>query len=245
MGRARKRGEPMSLIPYPQVPAYPGVPTIPRTAPGEPSINIALSNLNAKLPTTATAPTWGIFDSNGDPLYTPTNISTLSTFSIGFSRAMNISDFPIEAGAAGQGAAFASFNKVWQPANPIVTLAISGSDQDLSAFLATLDAATISTNLYTVVTPDASYVGYSIESYSYQRTAQRGATMLMVEISLKEILQVQPAYSSVAPTPINSPQSPAAVPPVNSGLVVPATPAQASASSALRGIVIGVGPGVN
>lgn len=228
----------MPLIPYPDVPAYPGVPAILRTAPGQPSIAIALSNVSAALPTTAAAPVWGIFDSEGDALYTPTNSGTLSTFSLAFVRSMNISDFPIEANASGQGAAFASFNKVWQPANPIVTLALSGPDSDLTAFLAALDAACISTELYSVVTPDAAYVGYSIESYSYQRTAQRGATMLMVEISLKQILQVQPSYSS---SPINSPQSPSAASPENEGLIGTGTPSQSALSNLLSGPVLGVG----
>lgn len=214
----------MPLIPYPNVSAYPGVPVIPRTAPGKPAVNISLSNVNAVLPTPLASPVWGIFDSTGAALYTPTSRGTLSVFSISFMRSMNISDFPIEANSSGQGAAFASFNKVWQPANPFVTFALSGSEFDLSAFLAALDAATASTELYTVITPDANYVGYSIESYSYQRTAQRGATMLMVEVSLKEILQITPSYSNSTPSLyIRSPQSPSANYLVNGGFLSSST----------------------
>ena len=204
----------MTLIPYPNVPAYPGVPPIPRTAPGSPAIDVALANPQEPAPaqtqSVSYAEQWGIYNSvSGKPLYKPVDGGTLSFFSLAYVRRMQISDFPIEANASGQGAAFASFNKVWQPANPIVTLALSGPDSDLTAFLAALDAACISTELYSVVTPDAAYVGYSIESYSYQRTAQRGATMLMVEISLKQILQVQPSYSEIS-NRHKSPQSPSA-----------------------------------
>lgn len=220
----------MSLIPYPNVPPYPGVPTIPRASPGSPNTEISLHFDNAQLPELSGAPLWGIFTtvsinqstgaiSGGNPLYSP-SYGTVSTFAFAFTRTMSISDFPIEAGAAGQGAAFASFNKVWQPANPIVTLAVSGPDSDLKGFLVALDAACISTNLYDVVTPDASYNGYSIESYSYQRTAQRGATMLMVEISLKEILQISPSYTNQSNSIIHLPQAPSAANAQNSGLVV-------------------------
>lgn len=229
----------MALIPYPNVPAYAGVPAIPRTAPGMPAITVTLASVSAAGGLQANS-SWGIFDSSGNPLYAPSSQGTLSTFSMAFMRSTNINDFPIEAGNAGEGAAFASFNKVWQPANPIVTLAISGPNADLGNFLTALDAACLSTNLYTVNTPEKQYVGYSIEGYSYQRTAQRGATMLLVEISLKEILQVSPSYAS---SPINSPQSPGATSPESGGLVAPAAPSQSALSKLFSGAgsMLGVG----
>ena len=230
----------MTLIPYPNVPNYPGVPSIPRTAPGQPDISVSLDNPETTSPVqnVAYADTWGIYDStSGAPLYTPADPDALSFFSMAYVRRMQISDFPIEANTSTQGAAFASFNKVWQPANPIVTFAMSGSETEQYAFLAALETACTSTELYDVVTPEASYLGYSIETYSYQRTAQRGATMLMVEISLKEILQVSPSYGQVAAaSPINSPQSPSAAPPVNSGLTQPTAPPQSVLSGILNPI---------
>jgi hypothetical protein len=223
----------MTLIPYPNVPNYPGVPSIPRTAPGSPAISVSLASpTNQAVQTVPYAEEWGIYDSSsGAALYTPVDGGTLSFFSLYYVRQMQVSDFPIEANKSGEGAAFASFNKVWQPANPIVTFALSGSETERYAFLSALDAATISTNLYDVVTPDASYLSHSIESYSYQRTAWRGATMLLVEISLKQILQVSPSYGQIsAASPIDSPQSPSAAPPVNSGLTQPSAPPQSALS---------------
>lgn len=218
----------MSLIPYPNVPNYPGVPSIPRTSPGSPAINVSLANPQAATPSVSYADQWGIYESDsGDALYSPVDGGTLSFFSLAYVRRMEISDFPIEAATASEGAAFASFNKVWTPANPVVTFALSGSETEQYGFLSALDAACISTDLYDVVTPETTYMGYSIESYSYQRTAHRGATMLMVEISLKEILQVSPSYTQMtAASPINSPQSPSAVPASNNGLTQPSTPPQ-------------------
>lgn len=228
----------MPLIPFPNVPNYPGVPEIPRLGPGLPSIALPLAlAIAGNLSGTASTPTWAIVDENNVPLYTPVFGGTLSTFSVSFTRQMQISDYPIEANATGQGAAFASFNKVWQPANPIVTLALSGPDAELGAFLDALDAACVSTNLYTVLTPDAIYQNYSIESYTYERTAQRGATMLLAEISLKQILQVSPQHTYPLP------QAASAIDAVNAGLVSTNDPSAAVQSQIPGADMLGVGVG--
>ena len=159
---------------------------------------------------------WGVFlAGTATPLYTPQDSgSEVSTFSFEFTRAQAISDFPLEGTTPGQGSPFASFNKVWMPATPSVMLAVSGSFVDLMGFLTALDAACQSTSLYDVYTPDFHYFGYSIDRYSYRRTANRNATMLMVDVSLKEIREVSPSYTN---TPINFPQSPSAFAQQNNG----------------------------
>lgn len=163
-----------------------------------------------------TSTQWGVFLSGTTtPLYAPQDSdSEVSTFAFEFTRSQSISDFPLETSSDAQGSPFASFNKVWQPATPVVTFAVSGTFVDLLGFLGALDTACKSTNLYDVYTPDFHYFDYSIERYSYRRSAHRGATMLMIEVSLKEILQVNPSFIN---TPINSPQSPSAVGQQNNG----------------------------
>ena len=232
----------MPLIPYPDVPAYPGVPQIPRLYAGSPTIdmNIASSQDLAVNQSPNELP-WGIFTASNQPLYTPTEGGTLSVLSFGLNRAMQVSDFPIEANTSGQGAAFASFNKVFQPYCPVLVLAMSGTEGEKIAFLKTLDDACSSTNLYNVFTPDASYSGTdgacTIERYSYQRSATRGATMLIVEVSLKQVLQVSPSYTN---TPISSPQSPSASAPVNNGVTQPAVPTSIL-YSIFHGNILGTG----
>jgi hypothetical protein len=209
----------MPLIPYPNVPNYPGVPPIPRTSPGSPNISMSLANpQNPSIQTAPSADLWSISNqATGAALYTPVNGGTLSFFSFSYSKAMQISDFPIEANATGQGAAFASFNKVFTPANPIVTMVMSGAEADKQGFLAAVDAACESTDLYIVTTPEGSAGSFSVESYSYQRTAQRGATILMIDISLKEIFPVSPNFSNQS-SQIDDPQSPSAAGQINDGL---------------------------
>lgn len=212
----------MPSIPYPAVPACPGVPPIPRTAPGTPAINIKVANGNLAPNESANELPWGIFTYPANqPLYTPTDGGTLSTFSVGYTRSMQISSFPVEANASGQGAAFASFNKVFQPAKPVVMLSLGGTDAEKIAFLYAIDQAVSSTNLYNVYTPDSSYTGYSIDRYSYNRSAMHCATLLMVEVSLTQILQVTASYSN---TPVVSPQSPSSANAVNNGITQPSAP---------------------
>lgn len=224
----------MPLIPYPDVPIYPGVPALVRAANIPPAILVSLGLIQSVLATAVQTPTqWGIFDSQGNQLGVQSQSDglfqsilaalqgqtgpILSTNAFEFSKETRISDFPVEQGS------FASYNKVELPANPTVTLALSGSQADRTQFLNAIAAACVSTELYSVVTPEITYYNYSIERYNYVRRADRGATLLLVEISLKEIRQVSAAYSTIQ-TPINLPQNPAATPQTNSGLVQPQAP---------------------
>lgn len=220
----------MTLIPYPDVPNYPGVPPIPRTSSGSPAINISIAPAQEWVNQATGELPWGIFTTANEPIYTPNEGGTLSVLTFGFTRSMQVSDFPIEANNTNQGAAFASFNKIFQPSNPVLVLALSGTEGEKIAFLKAIDDACQSTALFNVFTPDASYSGSdgacTIERYSYQRSATRGATMLIVEVSLKQVLQVTAALSNVSTGSgqITAPQSPSAASPVNNGITQPSTP---------------------
>ena len=219
----------MPLIPFPNVPPYPGVPLLVRavgiTIP--PVIQIALGTIQGILASAFQYPSrWGIYDSSGNQLGVNvqnngavgvlSESAVLSTYTFDFEKEMRVSDYALEAGS------FASFNKVELPANPVVALALDGSEDDRSAFLNAVDVACKSTGLYSVVTPEVTYANYSIDRYTYSRKATKGATLLIVEISLKEIRQVSAGFTTS--TPINQPQNAGATPPVDSGLVQPQTP---------------------
>lgn len=208
----------MTLIPHPHIPNYAGVPNIPRTGPGLPSINVSLDQVQEWVNQSTGELPWGIYTQANQPIYSPTEGGTLSVVSFGFTRSMSVSSFPIEANNTNQGAAFASFNKVFQPSNPIIVLALSGTDSEKIAFLKAIDDACTSTAIYNVYTPDAAYFGSTggctLERYSYQRSAIHNATMLTVEVSLKQILQVTAALSN---STISAPQSPSASTVVNTG----------------------------
>lgn len=232
----------MPNIPFPSVPAYPGVPAIPR------EVGSALATIAIDLGTLSDilgnsleyASEWGIYDKKGNRLGLPNGSLSKqigsqfgllpsdpvqSTLSFDFLKEARVSDFPIEGGS------FAAFNKVETPANPVVTLALSGSEDDRSQFLAAIDEACKSTDLYNVLTPEITYVDYSIERYVYQRRSQNGATLLIVDISLKEIRRVSAIYTTV--TPIVAPQSASAANQIDNGVVQ----AQAPDVSTLKSIM--------
>lgn len=218
----------MPLIPFPNVPDVPGVPSIPRS-PNAPVAQTAILGLvQGLLWRVARSQTrWGVFDKSGKPLGDPSQFTglagaaldslglgvTLSTGSVDYSKETKISDFPIEQGG------FASYNKVETPASPVVTLHLSGSENNRRTFLDEIDKAVKSTDFYSVVTPEVTYANYSIERYNYTRRNTKGATLLTVELTLKEIREVSAQYSQ-----IQAPKDVGATPTVDTGKVQAKTP---------------------
>jgi hypothetical protein len=234
----------MPLIPFPDVPDYPGVPQLLRPANAAiasvPVLSIAIGSLeNILISALQQQSQWGIFDADGNQIgvtdpdnsivtaftsqLTGARQTVLSTVTFDFTRETKVSDFPIAQGS------FASYNKVQTPATPSVTLALAGSESDRANFLNALEVACISTDLYSVVTPEIQYVNYSIERYTYSRKADKGVTLLMVEISLKEIRQVSAAYTVTVNPPITNPQDASATSQTNNGLTQTTTPDNSTA----------------
>lgn len=224
----------MPLIPFPNVPNVSGVPSLPRIAGAAGQLQAGLGILQGALWKAAGGQKqWGIFDSKGKSLGSPSALSsvttiaksvlgfgsTQSTVSVDYLKETRVSDFPVEKGG------FASYNKVEMPAAPIVTLCFSGSESESSAFLTAIDAACKSTELYSVVTPEARYIDHAIERYNYQRRHDKGASILIVEIMLKEVRTVSAQYTKAPDKKqINDPKTPAASPTVDAGKVQPAEP---------------------
>jgi len=171
---------------------------------------------------------WGIFDSSRNPIYSPSKLTfiasstRLSTAAMEYHKEARVSDFPVERGS------FASYNKVEIPSQSIVVLCLSGSASDRAGFLKKLDAAAASTDLYSVVTPEATYINHTIERYNYSRRNSQGATLLTVEIFLKQVRQL------TAPT--SSTKSTGAAAPVNTGNVA-GSPASPTTTATAQGLL--------
>lgn len=229
----------MPNIPFPNVPVAPGVPPLPRST-SAPARAASISVLQGMLWRIFQVDSqWGIFDSEGKALGDPAKFtglvgnaleatglgSTLSTGSVEYTKETRVSDFPIEGGG------FASYNKVEMAAAPIVTLCLSGSEGDRRSFLEAIDAACKSTDLYSVATPEVTYANYSIERYNYQRRSSKGATLLIVEIALKEIRQVSAQY---AKRQIDTPKDAGATPAKSGGKVQAKKPETSTALAIAR-----------
>lgn len=223
----------MPLIPFPSVPKLPGVPALPRSPSFPPLVRVGLGLVQGMLWRIFQVQTrWGIFDSKGKPLGDPAKFtglignaldaaglgSTLSTNAVDYSKETRVSDFPLERGS------FASYNKVEAPASPIVTLCLTGSEKNRRTFLEAIDKACKSTDLYSVVTPEVTYIDYSVERYNYSRRASKGATLLIVEITLKEIRQVSSQYTQSNKGQVDQPKEAGATPQADNGKVQAQTP---------------------
>jgi len=223
----------MSFIPFPNIPKVPGVPSIPRSPNFPAAVSAGLGLVQGLLWRVFQVQTrWGVYDSSGQALGDPAIFtgfiggaldaagigSTLSTGAVEYSKETRVSDFPLERGS------FASYNKVETPAAPVVTLCLTGSENDRRTFLEAIDEACKSTDLYSVVTPEMTYIDYAIERYNYQRRNNRGATLLIVEVTLKEIRQVSSLFALASAALVDAPKDAGAAPQVDTGKVQAQTP---------------------
>jgi hypothetical protein len=217
----------MPNILFPNVPNVAGVPALLRKVS---NVGTAVAGAIAVVEKFGSlsnflAPRWGVYDASLNP------VAIADSFlGVDYRNDSRISDYPVEQGA------FASYNKVATPYEARVRLSCGKDEASRTAFLAAIDVAAKSTNLYSVVTPEATYLSANITNYDYRREVHNGAGLIVVELSLREIRQIaKAAYSSSGAAPIDSSQtsSVGAASPYNFGQVQATAPT--STQSALFG----------
>jgi hypothetical protein len=219
----------LSVSLYPNVPNLPGVPPVLR-APGQSLLSTAVSLVESDavgVLQSIFAPVWGVFDDTGAPV-----VVSDTTLMLEYQSDSVISNYPQEQGA------FGLFNKVQMPYRTTVTLVCGQSVGVREAFLSAIDAAKQSTDLYTVVSPEATYENANIVNYDYRRTTRNGATLLIVNLHIEEVRQTGTAQFSQTgdvSLPASGVQNPASADSVSQGQVQPQTPT--AAQSALFGPV--------
>lgn len=208
----------MPLIPFPNIPALPGVPQLPRSlAVPVAAILTHISADNFGLFSVTQQPGWGVYDDGGS------QVAVADSF-VDFEHAKDwrISDYPVEEGA------FESYNKVETPYNERVTFAKGGTDADRSDFLDAIAAAVESFDLFSVVTPEVTYVGANLVHYDYRRTSRNGVTLLIVEIGIREV-------RVTATTTFTKTKSPSGAAQQNGGTVQTQQPSAGQTSAAAGG----------
>jgi hypothetical protein len=123
---------------------------------------------------------WGIFRSDA----TLTPVTTWdSVIKVDYRHEMKISDFPVERGN------FASYNKVQVPFDIRISFAIGGEGGTTAraTFLAQLETAVQSLDLFVVVTPEAFYPRANLIHMEYSRESRRGLNLLVVEVWVQEV----------------------------------------------------------
>lgn len=150
---------------------------------------------------------WGIFDSGGTAVVTGDSVEAFEE-----AKEYRVANYPLEQGA------FESFNKVEVPQDVRLTFKKGGTLADRTAFLTSLDTALKSLELYDVLTPEATYTSVNIVHRDMRRTADKGATLLTVDVGLQQV-------RTTAQTTFTNSKDPSAAGTVNAGPVQPISPA--------------------
>lgn len=200
----------LSVPAFPDVPPLPGVPPMlrdplaeidPLRVAGQLATGDLLGILNDAL-----RPVYGIFDKSGKRVALADTVTTLE-----YRGDSRISDYPQEQGA------FTSYNKVQVPYDARVQLVCGRLLPIRAKFLAAIEAAKQSTNLYKVVTPERVYTSANIVAYDNRREVRDGVTLLKVNVYLQEVRVT--AVAQFANT-----QNPSSADPASQGQVQPQAP---------------------
>lgn len=209
--------------PFPNVPFLLGVPQLVRALLFQPANAVTLGaqaqhNLWASAQVAAS---WGVFDSNGNKVINPDNI-----YAFDDRQEWRLSDYPVQRGA------FSSFNKVIVPFEDSLRMTKGGSLTERRAFLKSIDAIAGDTNLYSIRTPEKTYLSVNILRTELLRRSSEGAYFLEVDIFFRNIVEQTAQYSTAAANTADA-QNSAALPAVNQGNVqaVPLTSAQSSTAA--------------
>lgn len=227
--------------------SFPGLPSL-SAANAELFTAIALITEDGDLSASQYSSQWGIF-LDGSPVVVADNVLSME-----FKQDFKISNYPVEQGG------FASYNKVQLPFEVRFRFSTGGSSADRAAMLNSIAAVMGDTNLYDVVTPDATYINVNFVHQDYRRTAETGNGLLSVDVWCEEVRSASLIVSSSgtatsstttpdtsgstsasSSTPnsivandfdaINNPQSASASPQVNGGNVQPQTPTSIQTST--------------
>lgn len=92
---------------------------------------------------------------------------------------------------------FYAYNKVQSPAEVRVTLGIAGDVSEHDAILQRLKELQTSTERVSLVTPSTTYINLTVQSRNYRQTSDNGAYLLAVELTLKEVREVETTTTTV------------------------------------------------
>lgn len=189
----------------PDVPETKGVPPVFRDG-SNPAVDPNQEPMTADGAITVVgAGGWGIYTSAGTKALDPDSVFTVEP-----NREFRISDYPQEAGG------FQSYNKVATPAEIRITVTKGGSKTDRLTFLRDVERLLETLDLYSVVTPDATYSSVNFIRRDYRRTAESGASLLTIDLVAMEVREtVESSYTNT--------KKPSGADPVNAGPVQPET----------------------
>jgi hypothetical protein len=233
--------------PFINVPQFPGVPNLP----GVPQLARPLGSLVAALPSIISslkapampitltfaakaAPVWGVFDADGNQVLAPESI-----MSFNYRADYRVSDYPVQAGQ------FANYNKVTVPGEIPIRMVMGLTLDDRTQFESDCKFVAASLALYTIITPESTYVGFNATRLEIARRETHGAFYLDVDMFFRQINQVTPQYSSTVSAAANTAnaQNPGSQPVTSLGLVQP-QPVPSALSQIITDITTGALPSI-
>jgi hypothetical protein len=197
----------MSLIPYPNVPALPGVPALNRSSSS--FVGAALNVVAQVLPNNLFGTKWGILDGFGATLLKPD-----SFVSFEYREERKIPNYPIEDGS------FRSYNKVALPYDIKLTVTCSGNGSMTKInFINTIQKLLDELTIINVSTPEKNFEKTNLIHVDYRKEARNGATLIIAQLWFQEI--------KVAQMPSVSTTQPSGTPKTPLGQLSPVTPTSA------------------
>lgn len=176
---------PMPIVPkaiYPLVPFAPGVPALLRN--GAAIIDtltfntLGIGGIVDSLFGSG-KPQWGIFHADGNPVALAESVVSME-----FDNTMRVSNYPIEGGK------FSSYNKVNDPYVITLRMTCGLGVEERDAFIFSVESASKSLDLYTVVTPEATYFNANVTAVGYRRDSDNGANKITYDIRITEVREV-------------------------------------------------------
>lgn len=231
----------MALIPFPNVPKLPGVPQLPRL-PGlgnsVPPVLVAAAAVGSLWRSLFTTPQWGIFKQVPEPAPDAQGIPTVTVVSrltpivvpdsiqdFSYRNEYDIADYFVQDGS------FATYNKVANPYETYVRMTKGGSKSDRAEFLQQIEDILATTDLYSIMTPEKTYLNVNPYRFELTRRGTGGAYFLTeVDLYFREIRSVVAQYTTTAVSTQNA-QDTSAAPVQNNGTEngdIPANPPDAS-----------------
>lgn len=105
----------------------------------------------------------------------------------------SVTSQPIEEGS------FTSINKVVYPQQFEMRLGFVGTDTEMTAAIATLEAELQEASLVQIVSPLGTSPEATITKISYAQNVENGRGGMMVDLTFEQIKEVSPSYTDTAP----------------------------------------------
>ena len=201
---------------YPSVPQLPGVPSLPRAL----NQNAAIVGITARvssvlaIASALTKPIWGVYNSSHMRVLEPDSIVEVK-----YAPDTKVMAFPVQEGA------FASYNKVNMPNEVSVRMTLAGSVALRTAFINSVEQMIRSLNLYSVITPERTFIRLNPVSYTWDRKTPKESRFLDITLHFIEIRTVQANVTStgaLSALTADKVQDPSSSSSVNTGNASPA-----------------------